>query len=530
MKRIKPVAISDAMLTSSDVPEGAGTAYNSGTTYALNARVDVQTGTVIDVYQSRKNGNMLLYSQDFTNAAWTAGAGTTRTADTTLAPDGTLSADTLTDTSTTTSNAAASQVISIPNDGSSYTASVFIKKTAGAPTNPVCSLILFGGSIPVTTGTVIDTTTGTLNETSGSWGVVDAGGYWRIWGRIPNNTSGNVSLQFSLYPIYSLDPPSTGSIVVWGAQVEKGSVLTDYTATTSAAVANLNNAPAASPAWWRKVADTYAAYAAGTTYAKDAIVIDPVAHRRYESVQNANTGHSLTDPLWWTDDGPTNRWAMFDQVVGTVSTEIGAMNLTLTPGLINALVLLDIDAELVTVTMTNGGAVVYSQTKTTNVAGIPIDNWWAYFYAPRGRKTTLTFLDLPTYPNATVSITLTGSDPAGPVSVGTLAVGLQVDIGLTEASPTVGITDYSEKETDKFGVTSVVERPFSKRMEVRCMLPSANVDVVDRALTDVRAVPCVWIGGESYDCLLAYGFYKEFSIDLAFGTVSYCTLSIEGLT
>ena len=27
-----------------------------------------------------------------------------------------------------------------------------------------------------------------------------------------------------------------------------------------------------------------------------------------------------------------------------------------------------------------------------------------------------------------------------------------------------------------------------------------------------------------------YGFYKEFSIDLAYPTVSYCSLTIEGLT
>jgi len=42
--------------------------------------------------------------------------------------------------------------------------------------------------------------------------------------------------------------------------------------------------------------------------------------------------------------------------------------------------------------------------------------------------------------------------------------------------------------------------------------------------------PVLWIGSESFESLTVYGFYKEFSIDLAYPTVSYCSLTIEGLT
>ena len=37
-------------------------------------------------------------------------------------------------------------------------------------------------------------------------------------------------------------------------------------------------------------------------------------------------------------------------------------------------------------------------------------------------------------------------------------------------------------------------------------------------------------GVYNIESLTAYGFYKEFSIDLAYPTVSYCSLTIEGLT
>jgi hypothetical protein len=349
MKLIRPTVITDAMLTSSDVPEGAGTAWSSATTYALGARVDVATGTVIDVYQS---------------------------------------------------------------------------------------------------------------------------------------------LQAS----------------------------------------NLNHAPASSPTWWQKVATTYAAWNSATTYAAGNIVASTTTHRRYQSVQNTNTNHPLTDTAWWLDIGPTNRWAMFDQGVGSLSTETGAINVTLAPGSVDSLAVLDTDAETVTVTMTNSGSTVYSSTQSTNVGGEAIDSWYKWFFSPIGKKTTLTFLDLPSFPDGIITITFTGSNTAGPVNVGTLVVGRQLDIGSTETGASVGITDYSKKGTDDFGVTTVVERAWSKRAEARCMLDTANVDAMQRELAKVRAIPCVWIIEDGFDSLTIYGFFKDFSLDLAFANISYCSLTVEGLT
>ena len=61
-------------------------------------------------------------------------------------------------------------------------------------------------------------------------------------------------------------------------------------------------------------------------------------------------------------------------------------------------------------------------------------------------------------------------------------------------------------------------------------MQSSAVDDVHRTLASLRATPALWIGSEAFDSLTVYGFYKEFSIDLAYPTVSYCSLTIEGLT
>ncbi|ATQ74860.1 hypothetical protein CR152_10240 [Massilia violaceinigra] len=55
---IRPVAITDAMLISSTVPEGLAQEYSSGSTYVLGAVVGVSTGTKQAVYQGLQASNV----------------------------------------------------------------------------------------------------------------------------------------------------------------------------------------------------------------------------------------------------------------------------------------------------------------------------------------------------------------------------------------------------------------------------------------------------------------------------------------
>src|SRR3546814_18372667 len=79
-----------------------------------------------------------------------------------------------------------------------------------------------------------------------------------------------------------------------------------------------------------------------------------------------------------------------------------------------------------------------------------------------GRTATmLVFSDLPRDASAELTVTLTGT---GTVSVGTLIIGRAFDLGETEAAPTISLTDYSRRETDEFGITTVVERSWAKQI------------------------------------------------------------------
>lgn len=249
----------------------------------------------------------------------------------------------------------------------------------------------------------------------------------------------------------------------------------------------------------------YPAWSASATYALGARVILSATHRIYESAANGNVGNNPTGTAGqWIDIGPTNRWAMFDQALGSQTERAGSIVVSLDPvDPIDAVALLDVTAVSVRVQ-----APGYDRT-----------------LSPAIQPGAVTFLDLPATAGV-VTITISGS---GAVSAGTLLIGKLLGLGTTEASPTAAITDYSRKETDAFGEVTVVERAWAKRMDVKSLISTAAVDVVAARIANMRAMPALWIGDATLESLAIYGFFKDFSIAVD-EHVSTLSLSIEGLS
>ncbi|WP_294302191.1 hypothetical protein [uncultured Sphingomonas sp.] len=241
-----------------------------------------------------------------------------------------------------------------------------------------------------------------------------------------------------------------------------------------------------------------AAWVASTAYAVGAKVIR--GHRVYESLVASNYEDPSLAPTAWLDIGPTNRWAMFDQALGTATTRASSIVVSINTS-INAIAALDVSASTIRVQ-----AAGYDRTIAV-VSGRP----------------TL-FLDMPAVSNATV--TIAGS---GTVTVGTLLVGNMTSLGITGASPTASISDFSRKEADDFGNVQIVERAWSKRMEAKALIRTDALDKVFGRLAAVRTRPSLWIGDSALDSLIIYGFFRDFSIEVD-ENVSTLSLSVEGLS
>lgn len=281
--------------------------------------------------------------------------------------------------------------------------------------------------------------------------------------------------------------------------------------------------------------DDYAAWSSGTTYSLGNRVIVVSVHKVYESAINSNTGNDPTtdDGTNWIEVGATNRWKAFDQKLSDPVQQANSISYTFTTTdtIVNSIAFFALAADTVQITVTPDGAgsPVYDETynllDTTSIV-----DWYTYFFDPAGvKERELLVLDLPSYSSATITITIT--DTGNTAEVGQIVMGNLISLGRTGYGTTVGIEDYSRKERDAFGNAVIIERAFAQKADYEVEIITQDTRRVQRFLSEYRAKPVVWIGNQdpSYG-LIVYGFYTQFSINLATPSISYTTLEVEGLT
>lgn len=171
--------------------------------------------------------NLLTRTEEFDNAVWIKAPNVSVTANTDVAPDGTLSADTL------TSGANQIEASISCSISTTYTNSIYIKKTVGATYQPSLYLLFTGGTLVIYT-VRLDTDTGVATAVSASgftaplnFSSSDEGEYWRV--SVSGNSNDNTTAVLRLYANLAASSASgAGSQVIWGAQVEQSSSATAY--------------------------------------------------------------------------------------------------------------------------------------------------------------------------------------------------------------------------------------------------------------------------------------------------------------
>lgn len=182
--------------------------------------------------------NLLTYSEAFDNAAWTT-TSLTVSADQTAAPDGNTTADLVTEADGSNSRYAR-QVISISNDSTSYTLSVFGKQSSNGKISIRAAVT--GGTAQVGVIT-LDLATLALNEDYvgdlSDWGSQALpNGWYRLWATLANNSTGNTSFdaRISSAGLSGAQTADTGAAYLWGAQLVNDTVPGSYIPTTSSTV------------------------------------------------------------------------------------------------------------------------------------------------------------------------------------------------------------------------------------------------------------------------------------------------------
>jgi len=267
----------------------------------------------------------------------------------------------------------------------------------------------------------------------------------------------------------------------------------------------------------------YPEWAADVLYAYlQRVVITTIGiHGIYECTwPNDNINRYPPDNLggetpYWRYVSKTNPWKLFDQIVAPDRAEsvVGdPITVEITPGEIDSIAIMNVDCTSITIVMTDpDDGVVYNETYTPAMP----ENWNAIY------------TDLPSYPAATLEVTI--DNGAASTIVGELIVGKVRTIGTAKYGVGVNLIDFSQKEADDFGNFSILERIYSKRLDVPFLMPTATHDGILRLLEKYRSVPLVWIVSNLYSTTIAYGFYRDIQLSIPSPSVVECSVTIESL-
>lgn len=270
-----------------------------------------------------------------------------------------------------------------------------------------------------------------------------------------------------------------------------------------------------------------------TAYTAGNEVIRTTNHLKYKRLISGTTATAPElDAINWISSGTSNKWAMFDKRVGTLSTIAAPLTTVIRPATnISGLSAMELTGKEAVVSMKDvaGGSVVYS--KTVSLDGTIINSFYEWFFNDYTQLSDFSLTDMPShYGNPEITFTVTST--AGNVSCGVLVLGKVHEMGITLSGATTGIIDYSKKEVDTFGITALVQRSFQKKASYTVLTERSLYNRNSKLLASLRATPAVYIGEDSvgYEPLQIYGFYKDFSINAEIQSKYLMSLEIEGLT
>jgi hypothetical protein len=184
--------------------------------------------------------NLLSYSEEFDNSDWNKNGSHTITPNAIAAPDGSITADLITDTDTDAGRFFIQNIVPSDNDSLSKTFSIHLKEGSAATT--LLAIYFTGGT---TTSNAMYITWADHSITDGTLESV-GDGWYRASISLANNSSGTTHVRGRVWPS-SNSAGDTGSVYLWGGQLEPGSVATAYKNSTPNTIALASGVVAAGP-------------------------------------------------------------------------------------------------------------------------------------------------------------------------------------------------------------------------------------------------------------------------------------------
>lgn len=499
--------------------------------------------------------NLLLQSSDFTQSVWTKTNASSSAVNSVTGPTNTLSAQKITASSTLGQHSVSQQIIAAAEIGQVYTFSIFAKASgyswirlqlSGATGTAWVFINLVTGAIGTTQNVTV---TPRVEKLPNGWVRASVS---KVAG-VASSIIGTCFIQTEDNQTLDWIADGTSGVELYGAQAEAKSVMTSYIHTQATQQSRAAEVITGSGLIYTNATNPYSEWSSASvsysvgdyvvvgTYdnATEGIGIGSSTSGTYRCLVN-HTSSAINGPLQsatnWVRIGPTNQFAAFDDKISSSTSADQDITFVFTCSSVDSVALLNVVADNISCTLSDSG---YTQRYLGNVVfsgtrymlGNPSFDWYGYFfYDEDTSKTQAIFLDIDKVNTGVVTVRIRGQST---VSIGNAISGKSKYIGGTQYGVTSGIIDYSRKETDEFGNTILTVRNFSKRVNAKVFLSNTNVNRVQQLLYSLRATPALWLASTDVQLeepLVVFGFYKDFSTEIAYPAHSLCNLEIEGLT
>lgn len=271
---------------------------------------------------------------------------------------------------------------------------------------------------------------------------------------------------------------------------------------------------------------------AATAYTLGQEAIRATLHKVYRrKVAGTTATAPEADATNWLEVGSTNRWAQFDQKIGS-RTKAASGNITtvLELGSLEGLALLDLRGASVTATLkqTPGGAVAW--TRTQDLDDSVVASVYDWMYGETRQLYNVLWTDLPgQFPSGELTVTVTGN--ADGAAIGALVAGRVHAIGLTEYGAGSGLLNWGKVVDDGFGNRTWEEGGYANRVTLPLVMEATDFNHIKRTLSRVRSTPCVYVASSlsRYDSLNCYGVFRDLYITVPNHSTVTCNLEIDGL-
>jgi hypothetical protein len=242
-------------------------------------------------------------------------------------------------------------------------------------------------------------------------------------------------------------------------------------------------------------------------------VIKTSTHQVYQCLtatsQDPEEGATEDAAATWIVVGPTNKWAMFDNLQNTKTINDTDFTVTLNPvTYVNTLAVLGfsgVSSVRVEVDDT-GGANIYDKTFTASDFSAIYDHYTYVFYQIVALK-KLIVEDLPPLPNTTIRVTFSGSD----VQIGELAFGFAVNIGTLVANGTKSDRfRYREQQYNEFGYPTGAAPIVVELNTYDVLVPKLTNPSIQKLLDGLTGKNTLWVGDIGSDQrMITYGFFER---------------------